>query len=73
VAAGCPGEPRERVANLQGSEHHRIVVLVRAGTRENIGLANVTLIAAAVLANVEDALRIVGAMLNIIRRLIIVQ
>ena len=33
VAADCPGEPRGRVANLQGSEHHRILVFLRAGTR----------------------------------------
>ena len=33
VAADYPGEPRGRVANLQGSEHHMIVVFIRAGTR----------------------------------------
>ena len=33
VVADCPGEPRERVTNLQGSEHHKIVLFLRAGTR----------------------------------------
>ena len=36
VAAGCPGEPRGRVANLQGSEHHKILVFLRAGTRSDV-------------------------------------
>ena len=58
VSADCPGGPRKRVANLQGSEHHRIVIFLRAGTRKDIGLCYVAVVtAAAGLANVEDALR----------------
>ena len=61
VAADCHGKPCKRIANLQGSEHHRMMVFVRAGTRDDVGLPEIALVAAAAAIPVcaEDALQIV--------------
>ena len=59
VAADFSGETCERVAHSQRGEHHR-VVLVRAGRRDAVALADVALAtAAAILVGAEDALQIV--------------
>ena len=57
AAADCPGVPRTGFANLQGNEHHR-VVLIRAGRREYAALTYKAFVAAAaILVDAEDVRR----------------